>query len=402
MAQLRPNAKVTTMPGRSVPSEDRTPVQDELSRVKAQMEPGQICAFNQTRESFIGVHIVAGDFPPAGLGDRMAALKPNSGTGMWMVPFRGIPATEARVPLDLLYLDENCQVIEAVEFFPTFRVSASSPTAASVLAVPTHSIFSSKTQPGDQLMLCTADELEWRLQSLRDMARPGGGVQSAPTGLVLGPMLVRGSLKEPASPAVLREPTEKKIDPPPPPIVREEPAAVAIPPAAPEPPVRRPEPKPPAKQVAPASAKPWMDPSRQPAKSPLGLLGRWLFPGDGDPRKRARRPVDGLVAHFFTGGAPVAHEVRDVSPTGLYVVTSERWYPGTLIRMTLTRQGKGQEPTKRSITVLAKSVRWGNDGVGLEFVVEATKSRNGQPSALDGADSEVLAHFLKSLGEGNR
>jgi uncharacterized protein len=401
MTQLRPKSTVTSVSGRSVPSEDRSRLQAELSRAKGQMEPGEICAYNQTRESFIGMHVAAGDFSPASLSDRMATLKPNSGAGMWMAPFRGIPAAEVRVPVDLLYLDEACQVIEAVEFFPTFQVSPSSSSAASVLAVPTHSIFSSHTQPGDQLMLCTADELEWRLERLGGAPALGGGRHSAPASPALGPVLVRGGRKEPAGPAPLREEPDRTIDPAPVALVREEPKAAAALPEPQQPPTQKPEQQHPAKQPGTRHEKPWMDPARRPAKSPLGRLGSWLFPGSADPRNKARLPVDGLVAHFFTGGAPQAHEIRDVSPTGFYVVTAERWYPGTVIRMTLTKPGKGQQSAKRSITVHARSVRWGNDGVGLEFVPEAPKSRHGQRTPLDGADSELLGHFLKHLGDGS-
>jgi hypothetical protein len=109
----------------------------------------------------------------------------------------------------------------------------------------------------------------------------------------------------------------------------------------------------------------------------------------------SRLPVAGLVAHFFTGGAPQPHEIRDMSLTGLYVVTTERWYPGTLIRMTLTRQDTGQSISDRSITVQAKSVRWGNDGVGLEFVFAPPKSKRDARSPLETVDSAELQAFLK-------
>ena len=78
----------------------------------------------------------------------LATLALKSGEGLWMAPFRGIPETDMRVPLDLIYLDEDCRVIDVVESFPTFRVTPSSPRAASVLALPTHSIYSSQTQAG--------------------------------------------------------------------------------------------------------------------------------------------------------------------------------------------------------------------------------------------------------------
>ena len=78
--------------------------------------------------------------------------------------------------------------------------------------------------------------------------------------------------------------------------------------------------------------------------------------------------LPGLVAYFFTGGLPAAHKVRNISATGLYIVTKERWYPGTVIRVTLT--DRNQPNRFRSMTVYAKTVRLGSDGVGLGFVLE--------------------------------
>lgn len=378
---------------RSVPSPPRSRSPMDLSRVRGQVEPGQTCAYNQSRECFLGLNVVAGDFSPASFQEWLATLKPNSGAGMWMVPFRGILAPEVSTPLDLLYLDADNCVLEAVEFFPTFRVSPATPPAASVLALPAHSIFSTQTQAGDLLLLFRADEMEWRLERL---ARTGTAAGSfAPvSNPVLRPILVRDEPKTPPAPVPVPEQPKERTAPP---IVQAEPAVEV--PAVPQTQVKQPEPQQ-AGQTKPT--KPWMDPARLPAKSGLGKLASWIFPAAPDPRKTLRRPVDGVVAHFFTGGAPEPHEIRDVSPTGLFVVTTERWYPGTIIRMTLTRTDSTQSLADRSITVHARSVRWGNDGVGLEFVVEPGKQSRGQLSALDPADIRRLNQFLKQALSSNK
>jgi hypothetical protein len=388
-----------------VPNENLSLLMTELARVKGHLEPGQICALNQDRESFLGLRVISGDFPLASLLDWMTTLTPNSGTGIWMNPFRGIAAEDVRAPMDLLYLDADCRVIAAVEFFPTYRVSPSSATATSVLALPTHSIFSSHTQPGDQLVLCPADEMEWRLER---MAQNGtmGGIYPAQANPGLRPVLVRDEPRAPVRPVVVREMPIRAVDPVPAapvaqiPVVREEAKAAPVAQeAAPYPvaqySIAEPKPQAPIRLEEVAPEKPWMDASRAPAKKPLGFFGKWLFPDRPDPRKMSRLPVEGLVAHFFTGGAPQPHEIRDMSLTGLYVVTTERWYPGTLIRMTLTRTDAGQSLSDRSITVQSKSVRWGNDGVGLEFVFAPPKSKRDPRLPLDTVDSAELTAFLK-------
>jgi uncharacterized protein len=384
LAQPRRNDVKVTRPADERRPKDRSHTPMEMSTLEGAMEPGQNCAYNQTRECILGLQVVSGDFSLASLKDWMSTLTPNSSAGIWLTPFRGILATDADIPLDLLYLDADCRVLDVVEFFPTFRVSPASPPAASVLALPSHSIFSSQTQRGDQLILGGADEMKWRLEQLSQTGNMAGGVPHAPSSSVPGPVLVREDSKKAAVSALIREePNMAAVSAP-----LEPPLAPAV--LAPAPP-------------QPSVAKPWVKPAGKSAKSQRGWLERWLFPNPAGPRRAGREPVAGLVAHFFTGGAPQAHDIRDISATGLYVVTTERWYPGTVIRMTLSKPDTGQPPSERSITIQARSVRWGNDGVGLQFVVEPSRTpTRGQPSTPDAVDSKRLDHFLKRPGKGKR
>jgi len=65
--------------------------------------------------------------------------------------------------------------------------------------------------------------------------------------------------------------------------------------------------------------------------------------------------------------APQARNIKDISSTGLYLVTEERWYPGTLVLMTLQRTDLGDETSEKSISVHSRAVRWGNDGLGFSL-----------------------------------
>lgn len=99
------------------------------------MQSLQHCAFNQTSRCLLSLDVEAGDFSSTSLEGWMQKLTPNSGAGLWVVPFRGIPAKDVRVQIDLVYLDEDCRVISVVESFPSLLASPSSPPAASVLAL---------------------------------------------------------------------------------------------------------------------------------------------------------------------------------------------------------------------------------------------------------------------------
>ncbi len=104
--------------------------------------------------------------------------------------------------------------------------------------------------------------------------------------------------------------------------------------------------------------------------------------------------LPGLAAYYWTGGAPKAHNIKDISPSGLYVVTEERWYPGTLILMTLQTAGDMEGSVEHSIAVHSRAVRWGNDGVGLQFIPQDDPmAHNGLNPLVNGATTRNSSSF---------
>lgn len=330
------------------------------SQVKGTMDSRTHCAYNQTRECFLGLEVKAADLPPASVGELMTAQSLKSGEGLWMTPFRGIPAAAVPAPLDLIYLDRECRVITTVESFPTFQVSSSSPKPESVLALPAHSIYSSQTQPGDQLVLCVAEEMEKQLERLT-------GARSEPTATpaIAGAVLLREKPLWSGGPGLLElESRNGLLDKP-------------------------------AQQTYEMDL---TQPGAKAAKAPRNWLERWWSP---DPRKAPRVEAHGLAAYYWNGAAPIAHGIRDISTSGLYVVTEERWYPGTLVLMTLQRTDCTEEVAERSISVQSRAVRWGPDGVGLQFVLTGDDVyRKGKTPTLDAAGRKELDHFLACLKAG--
>ena len=102
----------------------------------------------------------------------------------------------------------------------------------------------------------------------------------------------------------------------------------------------------------------------------MGSLGVWLKDLISRERRRAKRKnSSALVAYYWDGSAPVAHTVRDASTSGFYLLTDQRWYRGTMIRMTLQEKSISSNGKGRSIEVLARVIRSGTDGVGFAFVM---------------------------------
>lgn len=94
------------------------------------------------------------------------------------------------------------------------------------------------------------------------------------------------------------------------------------------------------------------------------------------PLRPGRRPAPGLAAYQGTGSLPRQYDVKDISCTGVYLLTEERWTPGTPLSLTLQKKGPPEESSEHRITRQAKAVRWGDDGVGLSFVLPRDLDRN--------------------------
>lgn len=150
------------------------------------------------------------------------------------------------------------------------------------------------------------------------------------------------------------------------------------------------EPKP------PVSRKP------EPTKEKLSLgtrLQRWIG-GEaslsGNRRRGERVTLPGMVAFYWSGGAPKPHEIVNISKSGFYLRTKEFWLPDTMVRMRLERPHETEEGTKESISVLARVVRIDEDGVGHEFVtselLHALRSHEILPKT--GTNRKELERFL--------
>lgn len=338
------------------------------------VDEGRYCAYNQTRERFLSNSVEVADFSPLTLETRLATLQTGSGAALWIVPFRGLAPTSLRFPVDLVYLQHDCVVLEAVESFPIALASSSISPAATVLVLPAHTIASAEIHPGDQLLLCPPAEMKSRLRQLQsESTARQQSFSSQSQGSALHP--------HPFAPATggdVREWDDSARNEP----MQDAPAFTA--------------PLSPAPVSQPASA------VQKPAKPIKKWWQRLLSnepPEPPDPRGAQREPLPGLVAYFFTGSTPTAHGVRDISSSGMYVFTTERWYRGTVVRITLTDH---REPTvERSITLNAKVVRWGNDGVGVQFLFPRQKHQHrGIDVAGQVPTAKQLEQFIQRFRSG--
>ncbi len=318
------------------------------------METRKYCVYNQTRESFLSLGVCVADTAAKQLKVLMDSLSIQANAGLWLTPFRGVPATKGLTPVDLIYLDEDNRVIQAIESFPNHAIEPTREQPASALVLTGHTIFSTQTEPGDVLLICAADEMEKRL------AGSSSGAALSAT--------ASGSAAARSSAAAVQEPSSE-ID-----------QAAELQSAQ--------------KRLAQKDS---IDTDALQKASWFIRFLRWL---STDRRGSKRHPLPGLVAYYWTGGAPQAFHISDISTNGLYLLTDERWFPGTMILMTLQRTNTDGDDPDDFISVLTKVIRWGTDGVGLSFVPSNTVDLNsGEPLPETGVGRKALHRFIQRVQE---
>jgi hypothetical protein len=108
-----------------------------------------------------------------------------------------------------------------------------------------------------------------------------------------------------------------------------------------------------------------------------------------------------LVAYYWDGSQPAPHSVRDISSGGTYLITEDRWHPGTLLMITLQKPVIADDTRpSRSIGVQSKVIRSGIDGVGFAFVFPGTADPRNSGTSIRVADQNALKAFTHWVRHG--
>jgi hypothetical protein len=86
------------------------------------------------------------------------------------------------------------------------------------------------------------------------------------------------------------------------------------------------------------------------------------------PRAERRIPSGFSATRRYNSAAKPA-TIRDISSTGLHILTEDRWTPGELVPLTVQVERSWEDPSEPKIEVQARVVRHADDGIGLSFVL---------------------------------
>jgi hypothetical protein len=94
----------------------------------------------------------------------LKALSENGGVtpddGIWLIPSRGVDTIGMLCAFDLIYLDSANRVLYLVEQLGPVGTSPIKSKCASMLVLRSRAIYSSYTQIGDELLICTPEQIE--------------------------------------------------------------------------------------------------------------------------------------------------------------------------------------------------------------------------------------------------
>jgi uncharacterized membrane protein (UPF0127 family) len=113
----------------------------------------QVFVYNKSKETFLAFRVRVADSIVGRLVGLLGkkSLQPDS--GVWIVPSNAIHTIGMMFSFDLVLIDKNFKVVGLQEMVRPFRITLPNRKAESVLELPAHSIFRSRTQIGDQLVI---------------------------------------------------------------------------------------------------------------------------------------------------------------------------------------------------------------------------------------------------------
>jgi uncharacterized membrane protein (UPF0127 family) len=112
-----------------------------------------VFVYNKTRETFLAFRVGVADSIVGRLVGLLGrrSLPPDS--GVWIVPSNAVHTIGMLFSFDLVLIDKDYKVVGLREQVRPFTVTWPNQHAESVLELPAHSIFRSRTQIGDQLLI---------------------------------------------------------------------------------------------------------------------------------------------------------------------------------------------------------------------------------------------------------
>src|ERR1700756_3482725 len=112
-----------------------------------------VFVYNKTKETFLAFRVRVADSVLSRLVGLLGKKSLQPDGGVWIVPANSIHTVGMLFSFDLVMIDKDFRVVNVKEMVRPFRVVWPKLRAESVIELPQHTIFRSRTQVGDQLVI---------------------------------------------------------------------------------------------------------------------------------------------------------------------------------------------------------------------------------------------------------
>ncbi|MDE3201404.1 MAG: PilZ domain-containing protein [Acidobacteriota bacterium] len=277
--------------------------------------------FSPSAHGILGAEVLVVDAnqePLTALKVIIDGISSHSTGGVWLGPYNQIPRVQGFAEHDIVILDAGMRVIQAVSLRPEDHFPHHSDLAASMLVLPPGSLAATPVQIDESLIIYVPD--------------------------------IPGALPSPAAIAAkapaIRQPAKGSSS-------AYKPIAVG--------------------NEANSSGATTEKAKEAPKEPRIKRFLRWIDPTLVNPpemRISMRRHTPELVAYrLIAGREPEAFHIGDISSTGVYLITDKHWQVGEHVKLALQRLGPFQHEARLRVEVEAETVRAGEEGMGLRFLL---------------------------------
>jgi uncharacterized protein len=112
-----------------------------------------VFVYNKTRETFLAFRVAVADSILGRLVGLLGRRSLPQDSGVWIVPANAVHTIGMLFSFDLVLIDKNFKVVGLRELVRPFTITWPNHRAESVLELPAHTIFRSRTKIGDQLLI---------------------------------------------------------------------------------------------------------------------------------------------------------------------------------------------------------------------------------------------------------
>jgi uncharacterized membrane protein (UPF0127 family) len=116
-------------------------------------KPRSVYVYNKSKETFLAFRVNVADSPLSRLIGLLGKKTLQPGGGMWIVPANAIHTIGMMFTFDAVLIDKEFKVVGLRELVRPFSVLTPNLRAESVIELPAHTIFKSRTEVGDQLVI---------------------------------------------------------------------------------------------------------------------------------------------------------------------------------------------------------------------------------------------------------